>query len=384
MDPEGLRAARMRAHRLTDPASGVVAAARRMTATQSQGFTSGRWALAVRSTGSPALADVDAVFERAERIRSWTQRGTVHILDPRDLGWMLSITAGRQLRQAAGVHRRLGIDDDVLARAESAVRPVLRGDNRLTRRELGTVLTDAGIDASGMRANLILVALCLRRLVVLGPVVPREGAPSREQYVVAADEWVEDATAPADPLAEILVRYLRGHGPAGLADFRWWAGLPLGLARSALEGAGTGVTEVEEGLFAEAAGTSATAGDSGAAAPEDAAAPDVVALPAFGPGPNGAVAPVLVTGGRVVGTWKHALAVDRHHLAPVVGTVEVQLDEASFAGALARYVEFLAGGRPPQASARSPGPGRPGLSWAQFSLPARRQAGRDGHPTGPD
>ncbi len=113
-------------------------------------------------------------------------------------------------------------------------------------------------------------------------------------------------------------------------------------------------------------------------------APDVVALPAFGPGPNGAVAPVLVTGGRVVGTWKHALAVDRHHLAPVVGTVEVQLDEASVAAALVRYVEFLAGGRPPQASARSPGPGRPGLSCAQFSLPARRQAGRDGHPTGPD
>ena len=238
MDPEGLRAARMRAHRLTDPASGVVAA-RHMTATQSQEFTSGRWALAVRSTGSPALADVDAAFERGERIRSWTQRGTVHILDPHDLGWMRGITPGRQLRQAAGVHRRLGIDDDVLARAESAVRPVLRGDNRLTRREVGTVLTDAGIDATGMRANLILVALCLRRLVVLGPVVPREGAPSREQYVVAADEWVEDATAPAGPLAEILVRYLRGHGPAGLADFRWWAGPPLGLARSALEGAGT-------------------------------------------------------------------------------------------------------------------------------------------------
>lgn len=113
-------------------------------------------------------------------------------------------------------------------------------------------------------------------------------------------------------------------------------------------------------------------------------APDVVALPAFGPGPNGAVAPVLVTGGRVVGTWKHALAVDRYHLAPVVGTVEVQLDEASVAAALARSVEFLAGGRPPQASARSPGPDRPGLSCAQFSLPARRQAGRDGHPTGPD
>ena len=108
MDPEGLRAARMRAHRPTDPASGVVAA-RHMTATQSQEFTSGRWAQAVRSTGSPALADVDAAFERGERIRSWTQRGTVHILDPRDLGWMRGITAGRQLRQAAGVHRRLGI-----------------------------------------------------------------------------------------------------------------------------------------------------------------------------------------------------------------------------------------------------------------------------------
>lgn len=357
MDLDLLRDARLRAQRLSAPASDVAAAARHMTATQAQEFWGGRWALAVRTQGEPTLRDVDAAFERGEIVRSWTQRGTVHIIDPRDLEWMLSVTSARQERQAAGIHRSLDIDDDPLARAESAARAALRAGNRLTRPEFAAALEAAGVDTTGMRGNMILTALCRRAVMVLGPVVPREGAPTREQYLVAADEWITDATSPADPLAELLVRYLRAHGPAGLADFRWWAGLPLGLARAALDGAGERVREIEEGLFVDADAEDA---------PVDAGAePDpVIALPPFdeyylsyadrtaictpeqaraiGPSANGAVKPVLIAAaGRVVGTWKHSLAVGKHHLDPVADVFDDDADEASVTAALARFSRFL-------------------------------------------
>lgn len=357
MDLDLLRDARLRAHQLSDPATDVTAAARQMTATQAQEFWGGRWAVALRAQGEPTLRDVDAAFERGEIVRSWTQRGTVHIIDPRDLEWMLSVTAARQDRQAAGIHRSLEIDNDQLAHAERATRAALRGGNRLTRPEFAAALEGAGVDTSGMRGNMILTALCRRRVCVLGPVVPREGAPTREQYLVATDEWIADATTPADPLAEFLVRYLRAHGPAGLADFRWWAGLPLGLARAALEGAGERVTEIEEGAFVE----TYVEGDAPAAyVPQ---ADPVLALPPFdeyylsyadrtaictpeqartiGPSVNGAVQPVLIADGVVVGRWKHSLAVGKHHLDPVFDAFDAGVDGASVRTALERFSRFL-------------------------------------------
>lgn len=256
MDLEALRAERLRAHRLSAPAASVVEAARHMTATQAQEFWGGRWALAVRAEGDPTLAEVDAAFDRGALVRSWTQRGTVHIIESRDLEWMLSVTSDRQNRHAAGMHRSLALDDDHLARAEGVARAALAGGNRLTRAEFADILAAAGIDPSGMRGNHVLTALCRRAVCVLGPVVPREGAPTREQYVVATEEWITDAVRPPDPLAEFFVRYLRGHGPARLEDFRWWAGVPLGLARDTRAGAGDRVEEIEEGLFVESGGVS--------------------------------------------------------------------------------------------------------------------------------
>ena len=366
MDLENLRARRLRAHRLSDPAPDVVSAARHLTATPAQEFWGGRWALAVRTAGEPTLREVDRAFDRGDLIRSWTQRGTVHIVDPRDLGWMLSVTSARQDRQAAGIHRSLEIDDHPLGRAERAARAALCGGNRLTRLEFAEVLVGAGVDTSGMRGNMILTALCRRGVIVLGPVVPREGAPTREQYLVAADEWIRDAATPVDPLAELLVRYLRAHGPAGLADFRWWAGLPLGLARAAREGAGERGSEIEEGIFVQAGTAGGSGVGAGAAASFDGLEVPALALGPFdeyylsyadrttictpaqaaaiGPSANGAVKPVLIgSGGEVIGTWKHSLAVGRHHLDPVAELAPGGPGEASVAAALDRFARFLRG-----------------------------------------
>lgn len=48
---------------------------------------------------------------------------------------MLSVTAGRQLQAAAGVHREWGIESTDIDVAERTIRPALAGGNRLTRAE---------------------------------------------------------------------------------------------------------------------------------------------------------------------------------------------------------------------------------------------------------
>jgi len=356
MRPRLLRRARLAAHALSVPEQDVVATARRLTATQAQEFWAGRWALGIRTAGAPTLADVDRAFATGAIVRSWTQRGTLHIVAAEDLAWILAISRDRQLRQAAAIHRRFGIDDGTIARAEQAVRAALAGGNRLTRTETADVMAAAGLDVSSSRGNHLLSALAVRGVAAFGPVIAREGAPTREQYLVAAEEWLPDAAAPGDPLAELFVRYLVGHGPAGVEDFRWWAGLPLGLARAACDGAEARITEIEEGVFT-------VRGDAGAEALPTASV--VYALPPFdeyylsyadrslvcppahlsaiGPTLNGLVRPVLIADGEVIGTWRHSTAVGRHHLDPEPEPFAPGLDAASVDLALARFARFLRG-----------------------------------------
>jgi hypothetical protein len=304
---------------------------------------------------TPTLRDVDAAFDAGELVRSWTMRGTLHTIPAADLVWVLSVTGDRQLRQAASRHRGLGIDANLLARAETATRSALRGGNRLARAELFTVLRDIGIEPTGQRGIHVLYALAVRGVICQGPVVAKPTGVSREQYFVLVEEWIEDAASPADPLAELFVRYVAGHGPAGPVDFAWWAGLPLGIARSAAEAAADRLVEVDSGAYVSRS------------RPRTApSAPGVVALPPFeeyylsyadratvcapeflagvGPAANGIVRPILLARGEVVGVWTHSTAMGRHADDPVPALfVPGAASDTEVAAALDRYRTFIAG-----------------------------------------
>lgn len=356
MNLEAMRQERMRSHRLTAPASTVAEAASHMLATQAQEFWGGRWALASRTRGEPTIRDVDAAFDRGEVVRSWTMRGTIHAVPARDLAWVLSVTGERQAHQAAAVHRREGVDDEEIARAERAVRAALSGRNRLPRRELFDVLEAAGVSTGGQRGYHLLVALSLRGVLCQGPVVPRSGGPTREQYFVLVEDWVTDAAAPADPLEEYFTRYVASHGPAGARDFSWWTGLPLGVARMAAEAASDrlrAVSDDPDPLYV-------VRGPS----PRRSPVPEVVALPPFeeyylsyadravpcapdflsaiGPSKNGIVRPIIVARGEIVGVWTHSLAVGRHADDPLPELfVADAAPPAAVVEALERYRRFV-------------------------------------------
>ncbi|GAA2003449.1 winged helix DNA-binding domain-containing protein [Microbacterium ulmi] len=354
MDAARLRSERLRSHRLSAPAPTLVAAAGHVLATQGQEFWGGRWALAARTKGSPRLSSVDAAFDRGELVRSWTMRGTVHVIPPRDLAWVLSLTGERQFRTAASRQRMLGLGEEEMVRSERAVRGALAGGNRLTRAELFDIFRGLGIDPREQRGVHLLYAMSVRGVVVQGPVVARASGPTREQYVVLSEEWVREHATPADPLAEFFVRYIDGHGPAGAADFAWWSGLPIGTARRAVEAAAHRVTEVEDGMYVSTSPPR-----------RHPSAPEVVALPPFDEyflsyadrspacaaleqvpliATGGAMRPIVVARGVVVATWLHSLAVGRHEGDPVPEPlVDGAATDVEVAAALERYRLFVTG-----------------------------------------
>lgn len=350
---------RLRSHRLTAPARTVTDAASHMLAVQSQDFTAGRWALAVRTRGASTLRQVDRAFDRGDLVRAWTMRGTLHIVPARDLRWILEVTAARQRQQSAARQRELGIDDAIIRAATRAVEPRLL-DGGLTRAQMFEVFAGIGIDPTGQRGIHLLSVLTLDGLICQGPVVARDGI-AREQRFVLVDEHIRDHARPDDPLAELFVRYIDGHGPAGVADFAWWSGLTLGQSREArdraLDRAVGGpradtdrITEIEGGVFVSASRprrSSASASVVALGAFDEyyisyadrtaVCAPEHLA--AVGPGKNGMVRATLVEHGRVIGCWTHASAT----LGSRPEFFDQPTDADAVRAALARFMHFLEG-----------------------------------------
>ncbi|MGP4031646.1 winged helix DNA-binding domain-containing protein [Pseudarthrobacter sp. 1C304] len=293
------------------------AAVRWMTAMQAQDLQSALWAVGQRLPGSRA-ADVRGAIDRGEIVRSWPMRGTLHLVAPEDLQWMLAITSGRLIRSAAGRHRELGITAaDIHAAADTALQ-LVSGGAAASRAELFQAFERAGQPTAGQRGIHLLGTLCQQGLLVLGPLA------GNQQLVVAFDDWITGSRTldRADGVAEWLLRYLRSHGPATERDFSWWSGIPLTEVRAAL----ARVKDQLVGLVFE--GTAYWLSPETAALLEDGvpAGRLVLALPGFDefllgytdrsivlppvhadkivPGGNGVFRKTIVSGGQVVGTWE--------------------------------------------------------------------------------
>lgn len=236
MRTEDLLARRLANQSLAAPRSAdPVEVTRWLGAVQSQEYAQSLWALGLRTPGA-TVAGIEAAIDRGAILRTWPMRGTIHLVPAEDARWMVTLLAGRPMRSAAGTFRKIGLTDDVFARAADVVTGALRGGRQLPRKDLYALLTEAGIDCSaspnGGRGNHILGYLSHTGLLCIGPV--RRGQP----VFVLLDEWAPAPRQPAEPLAELAVRYFTSHGPATVRDFGWWAGLTLADAKRAIELAG--------------------------------------------------------------------------------------------------------------------------------------------------
>ncbi|MFD4419992.1 winged helix DNA-binding domain-containing protein [Agromyces sp. NPDC058484] len=312
-----VRAARLESHGLRGGLPSAADAVRRLGAVQAQDLSAAKWVVGARVPGSVA-ADVDAAIEAREIVRSWPLRGTLHLLPTERLRPIIAITGPRILQRAATRHRQLELDEATYRAARAIAERELAGGASRSREELQAAWEAAGIATTGQRGYHLIWWLANDALVCWGPI------DGRGQRLVLLDEWAPSTVSAFDrdeTLAGLFLAYIAGHGPASVRDFAWWSGLTLGDARSARAAAGDTVTAFDEDRF--------VASDAGW--PADAAAPTpraqsglvlaafdeyflgyadrlAVCTPEFAariiPGGNGVFQPILVSRGRVVGTWR--------------------------------------------------------------------------------
>jgi hypothetical protein len=225
---------RLRGQHLTGPGAATAAdVVRRLTCVQSQEWAHGFWSLGMRTQPRLDYAGVQAEFDAGEILRTHILRPTWHYVAPEDLGWVLAATSARVHQRNATMYAKTDLDRAVRDRTDEVLLEALRG-TALTRAELSARLADSGIAAEGMRLAYVLMSAELDGLIVSGPLRGASHTYARLDERLAGRPGSRRGNRPDEPIAELLSRFLAGHGPATLADFARWASLTMGDAEAAL------------------------------------------------------------------------------------------------------------------------------------------------------
>ena len=265
LTPSAARAARCRAQLLTakDRAADPVSAVRHMLAMQAQNAKAARWAVGIRTKGAK-YSDVQAALESGALIRTWPMRGTHHIMAAEDVAWLTGLWSHRA---RSGVEKRraaLGLTLDDVLRAGAALVEATTDPDRLpehvaekaipfvgprgaavalTRDGVRELWSTVGIDSSSSRGSHMLRFLCEERVLVQGPPVgTADTFTAFEAWVPAAEGGADDAETD-ELLRRLVVKHLRGRGPAKVSDIAWWSGHTNATIRRAVAIAGDAVAE---------------------------------------------------------------------------------------------------------------------------------------------
>jgi hypothetical protein len=218
LDDERVRRLRLAAQRLTPDtaAADAAAAARAVVGVQAQDVRAAGLALRSRVPGL-RRADVDG----SGLVRTWTVRGTAHLIDPSDWPWLQAAVGSRNRARFDAAMRQRGDHDAAVGMLDDIV--AVLGERPLGRAGLLRELAARGHPGLGQRSINVLMPWAAAYGLVAGLPDGRYRA-AQPPAPVDADQ----------ALARLARRYLAGYGPAAAADLAWWSGLPLTTARRAL------------------------------------------------------------------------------------------------------------------------------------------------------
>ncbi|MEV4881782.1 winged helix DNA-binding domain-containing protein [Chitinophaga ginsengisegetis] len=285
-------------------------------AMQAQEHANSKWGIGARLPGCTD-ADIEKAISNKSIIRTTAFRGTLHLIAPADVRWILQLIAPTIKARMGSMMRKLEMDNALLQKTNQYITKALQGGNHLTRKELTTLLQEKGINTDDHRMNHIIYHAAADGIICNGPL-------SGKQFTYTLlDEWLP-GTATLNKQASLVTlakRYFISHGPATLPDFAQWAGLPLTDARAGLEGAQSGLKplEVNGTAYWMAAGKKQTTPDTALLLPafdeyfigyKDRStlidmqfAKKVMTI-------NGIFNPIMVQNGQIIGTWKRTFKKD--------------------------------------------------------------------------
>jgi hypothetical protein len=322
-----------------------------MGAVQAQDYLSSLWAIGLRVPNASEITVEQAIADR-QIVRTWPLRGTLHFVDPKDVRWMLEHLGPRIVAAAARRHRDLELDDAVFTRSSKILIRALEGGNVLTRPEMMDLLERSKIATANQRGYHILWKLALGGLLCCGP---RNG---KQQTFVLLDEWLpptRSRQSKDEALANFALRYFTSHGPATLEDFTWWIGMKKSDAEAVLNSIASHLSNfrcenktywinplLQSYHDAPASLHLLPSFDEILIGYTDRTdALPVLYTQKITPGGNGIFMPIIIKGGRVIGTWSRAFTKSG---VSVIHEAFMTLGKAGlreWVSSTKRYAEFL-------------------------------------------
>jgi hypothetical protein len=166
-----------------------------------------------------------AAVRAAPLLRTWTVRGTVHLIAASDRPWLHALVAERNARVFGARFERFGIVEEVGAMRGDAVE--LCGEMPRDRASLLRALVERG-----------------HRSLEQGPINTLVPWLSSQGLIVTDIAGLLHAAEPPpaidrdEALAILGTRYRSGYGPCDATDLAKWSSLPITQARRALDAAG--------------------------------------------------------------------------------------------------------------------------------------------------
>lgn len=303
---------------------GAVDVVRRLCGVQAQVGSAAALAVAVRQA-EPGTTALREGLSSGSLVRTWAMRGTLHVLAADDAASYLALLAGARTWEKASWQRAF-LPAAGMARLTEAVSAALEGGAELDREELVAAVSRHSGDkdlADQIRSgwSTVLKPLAWQGLLCSG--IPRGTRVTFAAPAARVPGW-SGLPDPDEAAAHVVLSYLAAHGPATMASFDQWllrGATPKAALRRWFADLGDRVAQVDvEGTTAYLRAEDVA--DVAATKPTTA----VRLLPGFdqyvlGPGtgdPNvvppahraevsraaGWISPVVVSRGRVAGTWK--------------------------------------------------------------------------------
>jgi hypothetical protein len=199
-------------------------------AVQAQEFGPAKWSVAQRTLNVDE-AEMERLVDEGWILRTHLLRPTWHFVHPEDIRLLLQVTGPRVQASNGSVYRNYGLDELVFDRCNKVIVDALGGGNHLTRKELGKILSQHGIEALGARLAGIMMNAELEAVICSGEL------RGKQQTYALLEERAPNARRydPDEALVEVIRRYFASHGPATIKDCRSWGSLKIADIRRGIQ-----------------------------------------------------------------------------------------------------------------------------------------------------
>ncbi len=218
--------------------SGPVEVVRSLGALQAQMYKDALWAVGLRCKDTTQSKVEDAIVRR-KLIRTWSMRGTWHLVPPSEVRWMLSLYPDEPI---PNYQRKNGLTDQILERGLEIIRSAFKDNEQLTYKEIGSILAKSGIkELKMMEVQRHITRRAGRKGMICfsGYVGNQPAFRLLEAMIPKTSQYGRERS-----LAKFARVYFDSHGPATFSDFAWWSGLRMSEAREGVAMIKSGLKEI--------------------------------------------------------------------------------------------------------------------------------------------